>query len=185
MCEFQPLSDGKRTGTEAQPREAVPRAPRVMELKWGTVDTHQALQGTLWGSQGGGFLAVLANGTAGPSPALAPWGILAKSQLVPAEMHLKALRGAQLLPFCPEGCRPPSRTQRTRLRLPLSPQPPPAAPGKLPPVLLSTETAAVALAAHGLLRAGPEAWRGEQEGGEREGVAPVLGADCARGRWLR
>lgn len=54
-----------------------------------------------------------------------------------------------------------------------------------PLVLLSTETAAVALAAHGLLRAGPEAWRDEQEGGEREGVAPVLGADCARGRWLR
>lgn len=85
MCWLQPLPDCKGTGTEAQPRETVPWAAGQVELGWGAVAVSPGLQGTLrkshMSSWGGGFLGCQI-GQTGPSPAMAPLGILGGPHLI-------------------------------------------------------------------------------------------------------
>lgn len=128
-CSFQPLSDSKGMRTEAPLREAVRWIPGVVELEWGAGDASQPLQGILWKSHVTPRVEVtlLSNRPAGPA------GHRSSQQKC---MELRFSLSAQ-------ACQPPSMTPCTRPTLPPLPQPPPAA-------------AAVALGAHGLLRAGSE-----------------------------
>lgn len=156
------LSDSGAMGMEAQLRDVVPWAPGAAEPGTVSAGCTRALRegrGEVMSSQ-----ASLPSGTVGLGPALAPGGVPGGSH--PSRSARGGATRSSDSPSLPV-------VQRTGLpQAPTSPRRPPAA-------------AAVALGAHGLLRAGSEAWRGEQEGTKSKGVPPVLGAARAPSSWSR